>query len=72
MALFTFFCFRVETPFFSKFGPKNQNCKFKLKFGTWINSNMQNSMVVFTFSVLEWEHRFWANYVQKIKIVSLS
>ena len=29
-----FFCFRPETPFFGKFGPKNQNCHFKLKFGT--------------------------------------
>ena len=32
---------------------------------------MQNSMVVFTFSVLERKHHFWANLVQKIKIVSL-
>ena len=29
-----FFCFRPETPFLGKFGPKNQNCQFKLKFGT--------------------------------------
>ena len=29
-------------------------------------------MVVFTFSVLDWKHPFWANLVQKIKIVSLS
>ena len=28
-----------------KFGSKNQNCQFKLKFGTQINLNMQNSMV---------------------------
>ena len=33
---------------------------------------MQNSMVVFNFSVLEWKHPFWANLVEKIKIVSLS
>ena len=33
---------------------------------------MQNSMVVFTFSVLDWKYPFWANLVQKIKIVSLS
>ena len=30
-----------------------QNCRFKLKFGTYTNLNMQNSMVVFTLSVLE-------------------
>ena len=32
-----------------KFGPKNQNCQFKLKFKTKTNSNMQNPMVVFNF-----------------------
>ena len=37
----------------SVFGPKNQNVKFKLKFGTYTNSNMQNSMALFTFSVLD-------------------
>ena len=31
---------------------------------------MQNSMVMFTFSVLDQEYAFWANLVQKIKIVS--
>ena len=33
---------------------------------------MQNSMVVFTFSVSEWRCSFWANLVQKVKIISLS
>ena len=28
------FYFRPETPFLLKFGPKNQNCQFKMKFGT--------------------------------------
>ena len=40
-------------PFLGKFGQNNQNCWFKLKFGTKINSNMQNSTVVFSFSVLD-------------------
>ena len=30
-----------------------QNCQFELKFGTSTNSNMQNSIVVFTFSVFK-------------------
>ena len=30
---------------------------------------MQNSLVVINFSVLEREHLFWVNLVQKIKIV---
>ena len=69
---YSLFCFRLETPFLSKFGPKNQNCQFKPKFGSYINSNMPNSMVVFTFSVLDWKQHFWANLVQRIKIVSSS
>ena len=58
--------------FWVKFGPKNQNCQFKLNIGTKTNSNMQNSIALFTFSVLDWKHPFRANLVQKIKVVSLS
>ena len=54
-----FFGFRPETPFLGKFGSNSQNCQFKLKFGTWTNSKMQNSMVLFTFSVLYQKHPFW-------------
>ena len=56
----------------SNLGPKNQTSQFKVKFGTYSNLNMQNSVVVFTFPVLDRKHRLWANLVQKIKIVSLS
>ena len=63
-----FFCFRLETSFLGKFGPKNQTCQFKLKFDTLTISNMQNSMVLFTFSVLDRKHTFKANLVQKIKL----
>ena len=64
--------FRPEITFLDKFGLKNKNCEFKPKHGIWINSNMQNSVVVFSFSVLDRKNPFWANLVQKIKIVSLS
>ena len=57
---------------FGKLGPKNQNCQFKLKFGTFTNSNMQNSIVLSTFSVLDGKHPFWATLVQKIKVASFS
>ena len=67
-----FFCFRPETPFLGKFDRKNQNFQFKLKCVTWTNSNMKNSMALFTFSVLDRKHPFWRNLVQKVKIVSLS
>ena len=69
---YSLFCFWVEIPFLGKFGPKNQNCHFKLKFGTYTNSNMQNSMVMFILSVFDWKYPFWANLVQKVKIISLS
>ena len=46
---FHFFCFRLEVFFLDKFGFKNLNFQFKLKFGADTNSNMLNSMVVFTF-----------------------
>ena len=35
-------------------------------------ANMQNSVVMFTFSVLDWKYPFWASLVQKIKIASFS
>ena len=69
---YSLFCFWVEILFLGKFGPKNQNCHFKLKFGTYTNSNMQNSMVMFSFSVFDRKYPFWANLVQKVKIVSWS
>ena len=69
---YSLFCFWVEIPFLDKFGPKSQNSHFKLKFGTYTNSNMQNSMAMFIFLVFEWKYPFWANLVQKVKIISWS
>ena len=43
------FPFLPKIPFLGIFGLKNQNCQFKLKFGTYNNSNMQNSMVMLSF-----------------------
>ena len=64
--------FGPEIPFLRKFGPQYQNCHFKLKFGMYSNSNMDNSMVIFNFSIFDWKYPFWVNLVQKFKIVSLS
>ena len=64
--------FRPQISFLGKFWPKNQNYEFILKFGTWTNSNMQNSMAMFNFSAFYWNYPFWANLVQPIKIVRLS
>ena len=43
-----------------------------LKFGSQANSNMQNSNVMFTFSVFDQKYCFWVNLLQKVRIVSLS
>ena len=66
------FLLRPEILFLGKFGPKNEDWRFKLKFGTQNNSNMQNSIMVFTFSVFERKHPFWLCLVQKIEIANLS
>ena len=44
------------------------NFNQKLKFGSTTNSNMQNSMMVFTFSVLDHKQPFWVNLVSKHQI----
>ena len=64
MVLFTF----SVLDFLGKFSLKNQNYQFKLKFGSQNNSNRQNSMVLFTFSVLDAKQPFWATLVQKLKL----
>ena len=66
------FSFRPETPLLGKYSQKNKNCQSRLKFGIHTNSNMQNSMVMFTFSVFDQKYPFCLNLVQKIRIVSLS
>ena len=58
MALFTLSGFYQRLLFCGKFGPKIQNYLFKVKFGTKTNSNMQNSMVMFTFFVFKLEIPF--------------
>ena len=67
--VFTFFCFRPEKPFLGKSGQKNQNCQFKLKFGTKTNLNKRNSKMMFSFSVFDYRYLSWANLVQTFKIV---
>ena len=49
-----FSVFDRKFPFWENLVKENHNCQFKLKFGTYSNSNMQNSMVIFTFSVFDW------------------
>ena len=50
---FTFSILDWKRLFFCKFAPKNENCQFKLKFGTLTISNILSSMVMFAFFSLE-------------------
>ena len=68
----SFFLFSTGNTNLGKFGPKIQICQFNVKPSSYANSNMQNLMVVFTFSVLNRKYPLWANLVQKNKTVTLS
>ena len=41
-----------------KFGPKIPNCLFKVKLGTQSNFNMQNSIMMFIFSIFDQNKSF--------------
>ena len=56
-------------PILGKFSPKSENWQFKLKSGTKPKSDMQNSIVMWTFFVLDQKYSFWKNLVSKFKIV---
>ena len=58
--------FTPEITFTGKFGLKNQNCLFKLKFGTWTNSNVPHSMVVDTFFCFRPELSILDKFCRKI------
>ena len=64
-----FFYFRPEKPLLGKSDQKYQNCQFKLEFGIKTNLNIQDSLVMFTFSVFELQYFSWVNLVQKFNIV---
>ena len=64
-------CFRLETLFLGKFGSKNENCQFQLKFDTYSNSNMKSSMVMLTLFFLN-DTPFYGKFFQKIKILCWS
>ena len=68
----SFFLFLIGNTLFGQIWSKKSNYQLKLKFGSQTNSNMHNSMMLLTFFVFEWKYSFWANLVQKIKILTLS
>ena len=72
VVLITFSASEQKYLFWANVIQKNQNCQFRLNFGTQRNLNMQNSMMMLTSSVFNWKYSFWANLVQTFKIVSLN
>ena len=58
-----FFVLDRKFPFLANLIKKIKNCQFKLKFGTWTNSNMQNLMVTFTFSMFDRKYPFRTNLI---------
>ena len=69
VAVFTFSVLDLKNLFWANLVKKNQNCQFKLKFGTKTNLNMQNSMIMLTFPAFDHKYPSRANLVQKFKIV---
>ena len=65
-----FLRFLPKIPFLSKYGPKHQNCQFKLKCVALTNSNVQKAVTMFTFSFFNRKYPIWVNLIQKIRIVS--
>ena len=72
VGVFTFSVFAWEY-FLRKYGPKKLSCQFKLKSGTYTNSNIEieSSIMMFTFSFLDHKYLFKANLVKKIEIIKL-
>ena len=68
MMLFDFFVFVRKYSFLANLVQKNENIQFKLKFGTYINSNMQDSMGMFIVFISNQKYLFWENLVQIVKI----
>ena len=66
MVVFPYYALGWKHLFSCKLGPKYQNCQFQLKFGTQAKSNMQNSVVICTFSVFDWKYPFWVNFAKKM------
>ena len=67
---FTFTALDQENLFLGKSGQKNQNCQFKLKFGTKTNLNKGNSRMMFNFSVFDHKYLFekiWSKNLFKVK-----
>ena len=64
MVMFIISVLDLIYPFRANLVQKNQICLFTVKFGTWTNSIMHNSMLMFTFSLFDLKNLHWVNLVQ--------
>ena len=64
--------FQTKVNFWGIFGPKNENCLFKLKLGIETNSNALNSVVMLSASILDQKLHLEANLVQQFAFFCLS
>ena len=62
MVMFIFFSYLTGSILFGQIWPQSS------KLFLLINSNMRNSMVIFTFSIFDQKYPFWVNLVQKSKL----
>ena len=65
------FSFSTGNTLFGQIWSKKLYCQFKVKLDTQTNSNMQNSMAVFTFFLFDRKYPLLVTLVQNVKIVSL-
>ena len=64
-------CFRLKVTFLDKFRPKTEDCQFQLKFGTYSNLNMKNSLAMFILSVFELKYFFFGKFVSNNRLLKL-
>ena len=65
--MFTFSVLDQKTSFWVNLVKKNQNCKFKMEFGSKTNLNRQNSMMMFPFSAFDHKISFLGKFGPKIQ-----
>ena len=60
---------RTSTIIWENLAQNIKNCQLKLKFGTLTTSNMQNSVLMFSFSVVNLKYPFRAKFAEKSKLL---
>ena len=72
MAMFSFYIFDRKHPLWANLVQKLEIFSFSRSLLTRVNANMQNSTVIFTFSIKNGNTLFGQIWSKKMKIVSLN